>query len=103
MVNNLPAGQEIQVGKIPWRRERLPTPVFEVFSMNTAYVPLKLCLSVNINQQRIPFVITCTKRIKKTVPPLDSELLKSFRLLIRLVLPPPFFILKMQFLFNCPN
>lgn len=47
------------------------------------------------------FFITGTKRIK-TVPPLDSELVKSFRLLIRLVLPPPFFILKLQFLLNCP-
>ena len=28
MVKNLPAMQETQVGKIPWRRERLPTPVF---------------------------------------------------------------------------
>ena len=25
---NLPATQETQVGKIPWRREWLPTPVF---------------------------------------------------------------------------
>ena len=28
MVKNLPAIQETWVGKIPWRRERLPTPVF---------------------------------------------------------------------------
>ena len=28
MVKNLPAMQETQIGKIPWRRERLPTPVF---------------------------------------------------------------------------
>ena len=28
MVRNLPAMQETWVGKIPWRRERLPTPVF---------------------------------------------------------------------------
>ena len=28
MVKNLPAMQETWVGKIPWRRERLPTPVF---------------------------------------------------------------------------
>ena len=28
LVKNLPAVQETWVGKIPWRRERLPTPVF---------------------------------------------------------------------------
>ena len=28
MVKNLPAMQETWVGKIPWRREWLPTPVF---------------------------------------------------------------------------
>ena len=28
LVKNLPAMQETQVGKIPWRRDRLPTPVF---------------------------------------------------------------------------
>ena len=28
MVENLPAVQETRVGKIPWRREWLPTPVF---------------------------------------------------------------------------
>ena len=28
MGKNLPAMQETQVGKILWRRERLPTPVF---------------------------------------------------------------------------
>ena len=27
MVRNLPAMQETRVGKIPWRRERLSTPV----------------------------------------------------------------------------
>ena len=28
LVKNLPAMRETWVGKIPWRRERLPTPVF---------------------------------------------------------------------------
>ena len=28
MVRNLPAMQETRVGKIPWKREWLPTPVF---------------------------------------------------------------------------
>ena len=28
LVKNLPAMQETRVGKMPWRRERLPTPVF---------------------------------------------------------------------------
>ena len=28
LVKNSPAMQETWVGKIPWRRERLPTPVF---------------------------------------------------------------------------
>ena len=28
MVKNLPAMEETWVGKIPWRREWLPTPVF---------------------------------------------------------------------------
>ena len=28
MVKNLPAMQEIWVGKIPWRKEWIPTPVF---------------------------------------------------------------------------
>ena len=28
LVKNPPAVQETWVGKIPWRRERLPTPVF---------------------------------------------------------------------------
>ena len=46
MVNNLPAGQETQVGKIPWSRERLPTPVLEVFSMNTAHVALRKALCI---------------------------------------------------------
>ena len=28
MVKNLPAMEETWIGKIPWRREWLPTPVF---------------------------------------------------------------------------
>ena len=28
MVKNLPAMPETWVGKVPWRREQLPTPVF---------------------------------------------------------------------------
>ena len=28
MIKNLPVMQETWVGKIPWRRESLPTPVF---------------------------------------------------------------------------
>ena len=28
MIKNLPVMQETWVGKIPWRRERLPTPIF---------------------------------------------------------------------------
>ena len=28
LVKNLPAMWETWVGKIPWRRERLPTPIF---------------------------------------------------------------------------
>ena len=28
LLKNLPAMRETWVGKIPWRRERLPTPVF---------------------------------------------------------------------------
>ena len=40
LVNNLPAVQETLVqflgGKIPWRRKRLPTPVFSGFPCGSA-------------------------------------------------------------------
>ena len=36
LVKNLPAVWETWVGKIPWRRERLPTPVFLGFPGGTA-------------------------------------------------------------------
>ena len=43
LVKNLPALQEIQfdpwVGKIPWRRERLPTPVFWPGEFHGLYSP----------------------------------------------------------------
>ena len=39
LVKNLPAMQEIWVGKIPWRRERLPTPVFWPGEFHGLYSP----------------------------------------------------------------
>lgn len=42
------------------------------------------------------------KKKMKTVPPLDWELLQSFRLLSRPVLPLPVFMPQLQFLFRCP-
>ena len=38
-VKNLPAMQEIWVGKIPWKRERLPTPVFWPGEFHGLYSP----------------------------------------------------------------
>ena len=39
LVMNLPAKQETWVGKIPWRRERLPTPVFWPREFHGLYSP----------------------------------------------------------------
>ena len=39
LVKNLPAMQETQVGKIPWRRERLSTPVFWPGEFHGLYNP----------------------------------------------------------------
>ena len=41
MVKNLPAMREIDpwFGKIPWRRERLPTPVFFPKKFHGVYTP----------------------------------------------------------------
>ena len=39
LVKNLPAMQEIWVGKIPWRRERLRTPVFWPGEFHGLYSP----------------------------------------------------------------
>ena len=39
MVKNLPEMQETWVGKIPWRRERLPTPVFRPGEFHGLYSP----------------------------------------------------------------
>ena len=39
MVKNLPAMQETWVGKIPWRRERPPTPVFWPGEFHGLYSP----------------------------------------------------------------
>ena len=39
LVNNLPAMQEPWVGKIPWRRERLPNPVFWPGEFHGPYSP----------------------------------------------------------------
>ena len=36
LVKNPPASQETEVGKIPWRRDRLPTPVFLGFPCGSA-------------------------------------------------------------------
>ena len=40
IVKNLPAMQETWVGKIPWRRERLPTPLFWPGEFHGLYSPL---------------------------------------------------------------
>ena len=40
LVKNLPAMWETWVGKIPWRRERLPTPVFWPGEFHGLYSPL---------------------------------------------------------------
>ena len=39
LVKNLPAMWETWVGKIPWRRERLPTPVFWPGELRGMYSP----------------------------------------------------------------
>ena len=39
LVKNLPAIQETWVGKIPWRRERLPTPAFWPGEFHGLYSP----------------------------------------------------------------
>ena len=39
MVKNPPAMQETWVGKIPWRREWLPTPVFWPVEFHGLYSP----------------------------------------------------------------
>ena len=39
LVKNLPAMQETWVGKIPWRREWLPTPVFLPGEFHGLYSP----------------------------------------------------------------
>ena len=39
LVKNLPAMWETWVGKIPWRRERLPTPVFWPREFHGLYSP----------------------------------------------------------------
>ena len=39
LVKNLPALQETWVGKIPWRRERLPTPVLWPGEFRGLYSP----------------------------------------------------------------
>ena len=39
LVKNLPAMQETWVGKIPWRRERLPAPVFWPGEFHELYSP----------------------------------------------------------------
>ena len=39
LVKNLPAMWETWVGKIPWRRERLPTPVFWTGEFHGLYSP----------------------------------------------------------------
>ena len=56
LVMNLPTKQETWVGKIPWRRERLPTPVFwpgEFHGLNESVLrirwPKYWTFSFNIN------------------------------------------------------
>ena len=39
LVKNLPAMQETWAGKIPWRKERLPTPVFRPGEFHGVYSP----------------------------------------------------------------
>ena len=39
LINNLPAMRETWVWKIPWRRERLPTPVFWPGEFHGLYSP----------------------------------------------------------------
>ena len=39
LVNNVPAMRETWVGKIPWKRERLPSPVFWLGEFHGQYSP----------------------------------------------------------------
>ena len=39
LVKNLPTMRETWVGKIPWRRERLPTPIFWPGEFQGVYSP----------------------------------------------------------------
>ena len=59
LVKNVPAMRETWVGKIPWRRERLPTPVFWPGEFHGLYSPWdckesdtteQLSLTVYMNQ-----------------------------------------------------
>ena len=61
LVKNPPAMQETWVGKIPWRRERLPTPVYWPGEFHGLYCPLGCKESDTTERLSLHF----TKRIKK--------------------------------------
>ena len=76
LVKNLPEMQETWVGKIPWRRKRLPTAVFRPGEFHGPYSPCshkesdrteKLSLSfVDLSFCSIVFEIRLKKKITKT-------------------------------------
>ena len=76
LVKNLPGVQETWVGKIPWRRERLPTPVFwpgefhglyspwghkesdttEQLSLSRSHILVKICRGLKTSPRMITIV-----------------------------------------------
>ena len=61
LVKNPPAMQETWVGKIPWRRERLPTPVYWPGEFHGLYCPwdgresdMTECLSLSLSLPLAP-------------------------------------------------
>ena len=57
LVKNPPATQETWVGKIPWRRERLPTPVFWPGEFHGLYSPWSRKESYTTEQLSLSFIV----------------------------------------------
>ena len=62
LVKNLPTVQETWVGKIPWRRERLPTPVFWPGEFHGLYSPRGLKESDTTEQLSLSLYLTQSKQ-----------------------------------------
>ena len=62
LVKNLPVMQETWVGKIPWRKERLPIPVFWPREFRGLYSPWG-CKESDMTEQLSHVSVTATKFI----------------------------------------